>query len=175
MGQYYYPIILSKDSRIIRWAYSHDFGCGLKLMEHSYVGNRLVNIIISKLIGPRRIIWAGDYADNELNKKYNLHQKCYDLPKSKIVNDHIERPWIRRHFLINHTKSEYVDLRILPMTSYDMTIHPLPILTAEGNGRGCGDYYGINMELAGSWSRDYISLNNTLPKNCIEIIPNFGD
>ena len=42
MGQYYTPII--KRGNKMRRVYSHDFHNGLKLTEHSYVGNNFVNI-----------------------------------------------------------------------------------------------------------------------------------
>ena len=40
-----------------------------------------------------------------------------------------------------------------------------PLLCADGNGRGGGDYEGTNMELIGSWAFDRIGVANELPKN----------
>jgi hypothetical protein len=40
-------------------------------------------------------------------------------------------------------------------------IHPLPLLTCEGNGRGGGDYRGES-DLVGRWSRDLISVEPVL-------------
>ncbi len=66
MGQYYKPINLDKQ----QYVYSHDYGNGLKLMEHSWVGNGFVNVV-EELIAEGgdwhgdRIVWAGDYADPE--------------------------------------------------------------------------------------------------------------
>ena len=55
-------------------------------------------------------------------------------------------------------------------------LHPLALLTAEGNGRGGGDYEGTNMELIGSWSRDFISVSPNKPTDdFVEIVPNFVD
>jgi len=45
MGQYYKPISIDK----MTFLYSHDYGNGLKLMEHSYIGNNLVNTVESLL------------------------------------------------------------------------------------------------------------------------------
>ena len=38
--------------------------------------------------------------------------------------------------------------------------HPLPLLTANGNGRGGGDYLGSDMDLVGSWAGDRIAVAN---------------
>ena len=49
-------------------------------------------------------------------------------------------------------------------------IHPLPLLTCEGNGRGGGDFYGRRgMKLVGSWARHRISVSNKVPKGYKEI------
>lgn len=51
-----------------------------------------------------------------------------------------------------------VDKTLLPENN-GWTVHPLPLLTAEGNGRGGGDYHEQNpdIELVGTWARDSIS------------------
>ena len=41
-------------------------------------------------------------------------------------------------------------------------IHPLPLLTCEGNGRGGGDFRGNNPWI-GKWARDVISIEKKLP------------
>jgi hypothetical protein len=42
-------------------------------------------------------------------------------------------------------------------------LHPLPLLTAEGNGRGGGDFRGDDPQnLVGSWARDLISVEAAL-------------
>jgi hypothetical protein len=58
-------------------------------------------------------------------------------------------------YIVNHTKRVYV--------KKGTGVHPLPILTAEGNGRGSGDYEGQNMDLVGTWARDVISMENEAP------------
>jgi hypothetical protein len=40
-------------------------------------------------------------------------------------------------------------------------MHPLPLLTAEGNGRGGGDIEDAP-PVIGSWARDVISVEETL-------------
>lgn len=66
MGQYWKPIFLSENNKPKNYVYSHDFGSGLKLMEHSWMKNPLVRFVEKQLIdNPQKLVWAGDYADNE--------------------------------------------------------------------------------------------------------------
>jgi hypothetical protein len=58
-------------------------------------------------------------------------------------------------YIVNHTKKVYIEKK--------GDFHPLPILTAEGNGRGGGDYNGPNMDLVGTWARDVISMEHEAP------------
>ena len=39
MGQYYMPTLIAEDGTVST-LYSHQYDNGLKLMEHSYIGNR---------------------------------------------------------------------------------------------------------------------------------------
>ncbi len=65
-------------------------------------------------------------------------------------------------FCVNHTKKQYVDKRTVPSTGDDR-LHPLPLLTCEGNERGNGDYFG-SYRYVGSWARDVISVEKEAPK-----------
>jgi hypothetical protein len=56
-----------------------------------------------------------------------------------------------------------------------MKIHPLPLLTADGNGRGGGDYNGEGIDHVGTWARDRISLMKEIPEDFTEITPNFDE
>jgi hypothetical protein len=47
------------------------------------------------------------------------------------------------------------------------------LLTAEGNGRGGGDFEGIGEKFVGTWARDIISVEKELPKGYKQIRPNF--
>ena len=50
MGQYYMPLLIGKDKKILRF-YSHHYNNGLKLMEHSWVGNNFVNAVLGYIKG----------------------------------------------------------------------------------------------------------------------------
>jgi hypothetical protein len=71
-------------------------------------------------------------------------------------------------FILNHTKKLFLD-----KTKFKL-LHPLPLLTSEGNGIAGGDYYGKNAHLCGTWARDTISLNDQ-PGEFSEFFPEFDD
>lgn len=96
MGQYYTPINLDREE----YLYSHDYGSGLKLMEHSWVRNDFVETIGILLLKDNpwyktRIIWAGDYTTEEdfpMPEKYKI--KVLDLVRKRLKNNEYcyERP-----------------------------------------------------------------------------------
>jgi hypothetical protein len=47
------------------------------------------------------------------------------------------------------------------------------LLTAEGNGRGGGDYNGENKEQIGIWARDIISSEKEKPEEYEELVISF--
>ncbi len=186
MGQYWKPIILEEKvegelEKIRLWMYSHDFDNGSKLMEHSYQGNNFVSTF-ERLLTRRgghyksRVVWCGDYADGELHSEYtdesgNIRTRnLYDLAdeeKGKPPFKTAEKSTKDFHFILNHTKKQFVDKRKVPeIVGYEGTkIHPLPLLTAEGNGEGGGDFHGEDPKrLIGSWARDVISVEKEDPK-----------
>ena len=168
MGQYYKPMSIDKMQHLS----SHDYGNGLKLMEHSYIGNNFVNTVES-LLAPggewykNRLVWAGDYADEEENGD-NLWTQVGDDP---IEPEDMEKVESGR-YIVNHTEREFVDKDIVPKDSEGWKVHPLPLLTCEGNGRGGGDYRRNNRYI-GDWARDEISIEKEEPKDFDEIIPHF--
>ena len=163
MGQYYKPCILQDDAKTIKaWANSHDYNNGLKLMEHSYIKNEFVGAI-EKQLTPHgswyksKIVWAGDYADNdEGDVKF--------VPPAGVVDKSYK-------YLINHSKKLFVNkTKIKSIPDWKgAKIHPLPLLTCEGNGRGGGDFRGQH-DLIGSWARDVISVEAVKPLNYKEVV-----
>ena len=114
-----------------------------------------------------RVVWAGDYADPEPGSEENLHRlsegKEYAtstrMDFSNIMQDY--------NFIVNHTKKQYV-------TKTGRVYHPLSLLTAEGNGRGGGDYHGSCEDLVGTWARDVISIDMAPPPGYTELFCPFG-
>lgn len=147
-----------------------------------------------------RIVWAGDYADPEECIGDNLYiiadsneniytpkninmiidtptniNKIIDTPKN--INKIIDTKCYR--YIVNHSKNLYVDkgrkiyIDQDEIEQYNLEIHPLPILVSEGNGSGGGDYFGRNKELSGTWSRDIISMEESIPEDFEELICDF--
>ena len=211
MGQYYKPIFLNENNKPISYAYSHDFGSGLKLMEHSWMLNPFVRFIENQLmLQAQKLVWAGDYADNEnpktitskeikalsrenseywnaeiLKKEginlYSLselvgkisHDETIPKNKSKYDYKYKNIAPTNAKYLINYDKKEFVNKTKVPKDNDGWKIHPLPLLTCEGNGRGGGDFRGDKVKLVGRWSRDKIGVvtkKTEIPKDFKEII-----
>ncbi len=171
MGQYYKPISLDKRKRTVKgFLRSWDYQNGSKLMEHSWIGNDFMLVVESLLIPGGQwymtpIVWAGDYADHEKGGATNLYSRAKDTTGKKTIPDFEVTDEFEYRFILNHTKKMYVDKKDVPRCDWDKTfrIHPLPLLTCEGNGRGGGDYHGEE-EIVGSWARDIISMEREIPK-----------
>lgn len=165
MGQYYKAV--TGQDFVSPWSYNN----GAKLMEHSWVGNNYVNAVASliSIKGHKRgewygkpIVWAGDYADPESCCQHNL----YDLADNVFYPS--ESKGLR--YLKNLDTNEYIDLNKVPDRD-GWRIHPLPLMTCEGNGRGGGDYRGES-HLVGSWARHRVVMQKSRPKSGNEIIFN---
>jgi hypothetical protein len=211
MGQYYKSVFLNENNKPISYGYSHDFGSGLKLMEHSWMLNPFVRFIENQLmLQAQKLVWAGDYADNEnpetiTNKEikalssedseywnaeilkkeginlYSLSELVgkithdEEIPKDKSKYDYKYKKIapLQAKYLINYDKKEFVNKTKVPKDSEGWQIHPLPLLTCEGNGRGGGDFRGDETKLIGRWSRDKIGVvtkKSEVPKDFKEII-----
>jgi len=168
MGQYYKPIILKKDKKtVVSFMHSHDFGNGFKLMEHSYIKNNFVKAFETLIINnPQRVLWGGDYAKVEKGFKNNAYRRCTDEKKVR-PETHSEA---KHRYIVNHTKKTFVDKKaVIDVGGWQ--IHPLPLLTCEGNGEGGGDFFGEDKnKLVGSWARDIISIETKRPKDFKELV-----
>lgn len=167
MGQYYEVIIytIEDDKKIIKNIINpRSFGSNLKLMEHSYLNVKFMNVIElilsnkSYLYKNVNIVWKGDYSEimfnnNEVEISELIHNQ-YDL--GDFINEN-EKNLEELQYIVNHTKKVYIDKKKLKNN-----IHPLPLLVAHGNGQGNGDYEGNNQELCGTWIDDLISMENSL-------------
>ena len=168
MGQYYKPINLDT----FEWLLSHDYNSvGLKLMEHSYIGNGFVGVIMKLLTKGNnwykgRIVWVGDYSEKVL-KENSLYDVCYDEEEEneeiklfKKINPKscMKEGLQKKAIIVNYTKKEYVKLSDCKEDKEGWAINPLPLLTALGNGGGGGDYTGSNMDLIGRWAFDEIGV-----------------
>lgn len=139
---------------------------GLKMMEHAWFGRPFVNGVLATIAdGPAQVAWVGDYANEDEDYERiagfspDDYEACWSYD-SDMTEPFAEMPdGSVRGYLVNLDKGVYLDLAEISMlggseAAYGRTTHPLPVLTAIGNGRGGGDYYGTNMGKVGTWAMD---------------------
>ena len=150
---------------------------GLKLMEHSWLENDFMNGVIETIWdNPSRVAWVGDYADDQSDFNERYTEKVYKAVW--CAENYNERPFDevptvhRNGYIVNLDKGLYIDLekyvRVAAFSpAWDSgstwVVHPLPILTSIGNGRGGGDYHGTNMDMVGAWAMDMIAFTKEYP------------
>ncbi len=181
MGQYYKFIILDNDKKndkevILLVLEPREYDEGSKLMEHSYLNTDMMNTVeylISKYSNfyKSRIIWAGDYAEEEIpyinEDDEDVMINLYRLADNySSYNKNGYKGFCK--YIVNHTQKLYVNKE-----NCHNNIHPLPLLISEGNGSGGGDYHGHNKDLCGKWSRDVISMEETIPDGYDELVCDF--
>lgn len=77
-------------------------------------------------------------------------------------------------YIVNlHTK-EYIEI---PESNYEdwIVVHPLPLLLAESNGRGGGDYHDITDALVGKWAYHPIGATNEIPEGFTLLVTKFAE
>jgi hypothetical protein len=150
---------------------AHDYGQGLKLMEHSYIGNTLTDVVAALItVEPKRLVWLGDYGEFADCKNKNITEQQFNKVRHQIWKKRTA-PLLKgiktidglmtKGFLLNYTKMEYIDLAAYchKVRGWDYMINPLPLLTAVGNGKGGGDYWRKNTtsyNKVGTWAFDVI-------------------
>ena len=174
MGQYFRGVILNSKlknypnrDKIDVWIKPYDYDNGAKLMEHSYIGNSYVSAfetLINKedgLYAGSPIIWAGDYADNEPNtykkEKVNIYGLADNFKNLKKITPRHYR------YVINEDKKVFIDTEKIKEDKWGNKIHPLPLLCADGNGHGGGDFWGKNQRRVGSWKRNVVVVSDNRP------------
>ena len=199
MGQYYIPVIRRRtNNKHVKTlcVFSHEYDNGLKLMEHSYIENNFVNIVLNELVNnPARVIWFGDYSGPKdipgLNKHQfkALYQKVWESdPYSASdrifihAKDALEEfDFDDESYLVNHSKKVFIDLKKYKLEAPEASlfaertegwkINPLPLLTASSNGRGRGDYFpesGFENNV-GAWVNDLLEVKWDKPENYEEV------
>lgn len=140
------------------------------------------------------ILWLGDYAELDGLSSLEGLSACF----ARVV----QRSWLKQalqdpnrkeidigntnpdfslinKFLINTTKQEFINCTTYYNCNHDVDdwcIHPLPLLTAVGNGEGGGDYFGVNNELVGRWAGDALYIDDEEPVEPFkEIFPIFRE
>lgn len=196
MGQYYRQLVGNKDGEILA-VYNccsllpdgtKDFN-GLKLMEHSWMGNWFVNGICKQMYNnPLRIVWVGDYANEVGDFDFDIPSNpiipnYYNAWGDKVLPSLIEVDGefsIIGKFLLNHDTREYIEItdngylyysRPTDKSPLSWVIHPLPLLTAVGNDRGGGDFHEGNYgyENVGIWAWHLLEIADGVPMEYEEL------
>jgi hypothetical protein len=125
-----------------------------------------------------------DYWNSEVIKEkgvnlYSLSETIGKLTsneevKNKYEHDFKEIAPLTAKYLINHDKKQFVNKTKTPKDAEGWQVHPLPLLTCEGNLRGGGDFRGKDENnIVGSWARNRISVTtkkSDIPKEFQELI-----
>ena len=148
---------------------------GVKLMENAWFLRPFVAGVLDEIHGrPARVAWVGDYAgepeDYTLHPNFNIAdlKACWgeyapeSEPFAKVPSGGIGG------YLVNHDKGICIDLADAAReaegrSAHGGAVHPLPILTAIGNGRGGGDYWGMNQDKVGTWAMDLLEMTDEVP------------
>ena len=201
MGQYYKPLILRQKGKrtYSEGFYSHYYDHnGLKLTEHSWCGNHFTETVLAQLFNkPGRLYWMGDYTDKEDFEDVNLWNKLkkiykkfqaeidwntsYDAPDRYIKNTYTCPEMVTSRvgrFILNHDKKVYIDMEKYEKEAIknewtEVPLHPVPLLTCTGNGRGGGDYYGPGSEECGTWAGDLIETQDVRPNGYTDVTENY--
>lgn len=194
MGQYYNIITAEKDygnigiiddkrTKMFETGNYFEETFGAKITEHSWFGNHLTSGISNLLYKtPKRIIWCGDYAEDDELKNLipgiSMSDVFSDSNKYKrYLWDNIELFDHRNKWLVNYSKREQVSFNDYMNESnygdvwYDKTpmiMYPVSLLTALGNGRGGGDYHegGTCFDKVGTWAGDMIGIEDEKQSTC---------
>ena len=211
MGQYYRIALKTKRNKSFHYldrTVDNEYTLA-KLMEHSWIGNRMVEAVCKKIYNnPTQIAWIGDYADDQSLEQVNQSNPLMFTYKEVVKNtwhiddDDNQPKYFKNRGLISDANFKLSEMSlvnhdkklVLFGASYFTTIynqqdsvfwekyevsktqkdkdellkafrwevgfvpHPLPLLTAVGNGLGGGDYHGINEEKVGSWAFDLLEV-----------------
>ncbi len=169
MGQYYRPVLKDAQEKITVFNRHVDGEYTLaKLTEHSWWLNEFVSTITKMLHNnPQKVAWVGDYCnDTGTRLAVSLHEIAWgeDVDGIGVKKDEL---FLDGLFLVNHTKKCYVDCTEFKKNCRDSNgwvLHPLPLLTAIGNGLGGGDYRGVNKKYIGAWCYDLIEVADKAPE-----------
>lgn len=169
MGQYFRSVLKQNNKVTVYNGNVDNQYTMAKLMEHSWWENELLKAIGNKLYKTKgQLAWVGDYAeDDELKKITNGKLSCNKVwSDKKAIGLNKSGFSFDGKYLCNHTKKCYINLdEYYDKNVFDggWCINPLSLLTAIGNGRGGGDYRGVNEDLVGSWAWDVLSIEDEYP------------
>lgn len=137
--------------------------CGMKLIEQSWTSNVFVAGVMDVITdNPAKVAWVGDYAED-----FDGYERIWD--DDVADNGFAKMPVTDlTGYLVNRDNGEFIDLDAYVKAATDgdgWCIHPLPLLTAVGNGLGSGDYRRDNAaNMVGSWALSTIEHTHERPE-----------
>ena len=186
MGQYYRICYSTNDKDIVITdrRIASDSYVGAKLMEFCWLDDNTSNSILTILSkSPARFIVVGDYANSD-EWYENLDCSSLECPSyDDVWGDNVnvthlppidKNPAIDGKYIVNHSKQTYIDIddylkrstKKYSWSNYPLTINPVILLTAVGNGLGSGDYDyhdPVNVDHVGNWAWDLLELTEIVP------------
>lgn len=178
MGQYYKPTIQAikyednrKQVRKLFVIDPYDLNYGIKLCEHTHRNSEVVRLVtnliheLNKQGWTTQLVWLGDYANPSFGEEPNLYgslkytniqfRKENGVIVSAMVDgfDGVIDMTKTHNYLVNHDRNEYIN------TAENVGLYSqLALLTADGNGKGGGDYWGASWRDVGLWRYHEISV-----------------
>ncbi len=136
----------------------HAMNQGAKLMEHSYLENDYVNVMMGALIGnPKEVVWLCDYHEKD-------DKTSHTWDNTKEIGEYPTKPRVKLdYFILNHTKKVSINVNHLHdlYTEHNVSswhIHPIPILcNSDEMSQGGGDYHKEDSRRA-SWCGDTLEV-----------------
>lgn len=177
MGQYYMTVLQDSEGKW-RTLHPHHYNNGLKLMEHSWVGNSYCNAVVEELErdGPSFVAHIGDYAGD-----------LEEIPgrgSESRLNASYNKAWGRNRdrYIVNPTSPDrhkgpvYICCpRTQTYLKYEFDcgdeseVNTFMILIAVGNGLGGGDYHGVNQDKVGAWAFEKLHVQFEPPEGYTRI------
>lgn len=162
MGEYFTPTFLNTAGQIVAALDPGDYGSGLKLAGHTRTETRLMHAVLTLLAldGGLRVVWAGDYADDEPGHDANLYFLIEDRHFVRFaglvtpdITPNKPLPQGRRivpsaGYICNFDKRQYIDNAALPVDHSGSRRSPLPSLAVES------ERTTPNPQNFGAWARD---------------------
>lgn len=174
------------------------YGCGCKLMEHSYMGNLFTTqfSMYLRTSDAVRLVWCGDYAMEDECKALGFEKSAvwanykYEHRLRELGFDVCSKLYYTREpkegelkYFINFSKKQYLDLEKYQRESSvryewadsDLCIYPISLLTTLGNDRGLGDFHKgyIGYESVGIWAGDFVTISEEVPEGFEEFTVRF--
>lgn len=190
MGQYWKPVIQGKEQETAVGIENYlDGGYVMaKLTEQAWFDNDFVNAVVQIIFkNPSKVAWIGDYGDDMEGEEFFKNVPVMEIYNA-AWNDNV--PTIEslkssdftldNLFLINHDTKEFIDCNKYKAENEGKwgVTHPVPLLTAIGNGLGGGDFeYHVSDKQqvgnVGIWAWNTLELSDVAPTDYREVMYHF--